>query len=190
MSLKLKIRSQKRKGFTLLEVLFSSLALAVVATILFGVTTSAHLTTLNITGKIVAQNIAQATLEDIRGQNNYQLDLLIAGMPALANYPTNDETIAGGYHTETSDPILLKSITSDTDNLLAALKEFNEKMRPEPDTNSSINLFKYTANPFSREITITALGTAPKSYSIVIKVTWRLNSTLPEQNLEILGTKN
>ena len=102
MRLKLKKIMEKRKGFTLLEVLLASLALAVVATLLFSLTTNAHLTTLSITGKIIAQNIAQATTEDIKAQNNYFLGGLINSSISSHNYPRNDGTVPGGYHIKTS----------------------------------------------------------------------------------------
>jgi prepilin-type N-terminal cleavage/methylation domain-containing protein len=181
MSLKLKKIMKKRKGFTLLEVLFAALALAIVTTMLFSITTSAHLTTLNITGKIVAQNIAQATLEDIKAQNNFTLDTLIAGTPCLPNYPvgTSGGTADGAtYRLKTSAPIFLEGITNSSPDVQVE--------------NGKISLFNYTSNAFDREITITKLPTNlptdPESYNITINITWKLNSTV--QTLKILGTKN
>src|SRR5664280_1540187 len=118
MNLKLKIGGQKRKGFTLLEVLYASIALAIVSTILFSLSASAHLTTLKITKKTIAQNIAQATLEDIKAQANTNLETLITSVTsALVNYPGNGTGISGGgtagtYHVKTNSPIWLVGITN------------------------------------------------------------------------------
>lgn len=165
MSLKLKKIMKKRKGFTLLEVLLASLALAVVATLLFSLTTNAHLTTLNITGKIIAQNIAQATMEDIKAQNNYFLEGLINRGTSLPSCPPNDGAVGGSYHVNTSAPISLDSY-------------------PTP-------LFKYTNPTFTRDVTITdsdpGKSIPDRNYSIIIKVTWMLNST--GQSLIVTGTK-
>jgi len=176
MSLKLKKIMKNRKGFTLVEVLLASLALATVTTILFGLTTSVHLTTLNILEKNIAQNIAQATLEDLEAKKNYQLGELIAGTPLLPNYPGGTSGGAA-YHLITSAPILLDSTTNSSSDV-------------KTDAYGRPILFAYTNNTFSRDLTITKLPTTPESYGIAIIVTWRLNLNSKLQSLTITGTKN
>lgn len=201
MNLKLKIGGQKRKGFTLLEVLYASIALAIVSTILFSLSASAHLTTLRITKKTIAQNIAQATLEDIKAQANANLETLIVSTTStFANYPVNGTGISGGspagtYHVKTNSQILLAGITNffpgKTEEEGIALEAVSaSNIFTKTDTNWNISLFNYINDPFSREITIKKMGTSPESYGIDIIIKWKLNSTTENQSLAITGLKN
>jgi len=186
MRLKLKKLDQKRKGFTLLEVFFSALALALVSTILLSITTSAHLTALNITKKRVAQNIAQATLEDIKTQNNYQLNLLMApGAFFSPNYPANDRVVGGSYHVANISSQM--RLAKGTVLLGVSLAEAGTAVS---NNGADIILFNYPTSSFSREITITDLDPGEsvvnlKSYSIDIIVWWSLNPKEPKQKIEI-----
>jgi len=195
MKLKLKKLNQKRKGFTLLEVFFATLALVIISTILLSFVASAHLTTLNIAKKNVAQNIAQATLEDIMAQNNSVLDTLITSPSPSSGFSSCPADTVGArptnttYHVITNSQISLGSIT---DGLADDSLKVNSSLDifTKTGTKFRIDLFNYTNNPFSRDITITKVPTSPASYNIAITVTWRLNPNSPVQSLKIVGTKN
>jgi len=201
MRLKLKKLGQKRKGFTLLEVVIASLILVSVTTILFSLTTNAHLTTLNITEKLIAQNIAQATMEDIMAQNNSVLDSLIKNpVFSLPNYPADltAEPYNTTYHINTEGTTNGGQISLDS-TAPCPDTSLTPPATTWQDMSGVIHLFNYQHYSFSRDITIKdttprdEILTKPinlRSYDLIVTVAWTLNSTPPTpQSLTITGTK-
>jgi prepilin-type N-terminal cleavage/methylation domain-containing protein len=117
MKLNLKIKARKKRGFTLIEVMYAIaiLGIVLVGFILFSI--SSYQNVNNIVTKVIAQNLAKITMEDIKAQEKTFIDSLMIGNES-ANYPINgtifgeasEVPVSGTYHVVASSRFLIAGI--------------------------------------------------------------------------------